>query len=275
MTVNAGWGTSLKKCLADILMRCRETVEPTNIPGEGGERALKGWIAHPFLTEQLGWPIERIVQGERFDLRLNSAESLPVIYIETKSPGHIPSGKEREDFENRIASYGTLRSAVLTNGRSWERLSLTAPRGSVTIAHRYLLDLDRCSDEEIEAFFLPLKAERYIAGGYDTGRSRVFQSKSPYTRVAGRGSRPGSRRDLSDYFERLFAAYEAGRRGAGTYPDTRPVRPLVWEEPAGSLEDNGSGRKDALCRGAGPKELGEILENLGFAQARRERPLTT
>jgi hypothetical protein len=256
MTVNAGWGTSLKKCLADILMRCRETVEPTNIPGEGGERALKGWIAHPFLTEQLGWPIERIVQGERFDLRLNSAESLPVIYIETKSPGHIPSGKEREDFENRIASYGTLRSAVLTNGRSWERLSLTAPRGSVTIAHRYLLDLDRCSDEEIEAFFLPLKAERYIAGGYDTGRSRVSRA-NPHILASLAADLDQGVGDLSDYFERLFAAYEAGGAGGrGTYPDTRPVRPLVWEEPAGSLEDNGSGRQGCTLQGSRTERVG-------------------
>jgi hypothetical protein len=265
MTVNAGWGTSLKKCLADILMRCRETVEPTNIPGEGGERALKGWIAHPFLTEQLGWPIERIVQGERFDLRLNSAESLPVIYIETKSPGHIPSGKEREDFENRIASYGTLRSAVLTNGRSWERLSLTAPRGSVTIAHRYLLDLDRCSDEEIEAFFLPLKAERYIAGGYDTGRSRVSRA-NPHILASLAADLDQGVGDLSDYFERLFAAYEAGRAGGRV----RNLTLDLFDHRCGKsllvpLKTTVLAAKDALCKGAGPKELGEILENLGFA----------
>lgn len=265
MTNEAGWGSSLKKCLADILARCRETVGPTNIPGEGGERALKGWIAHPFLTEQLGWPVERIVQGERFDLRLNTAESLPVIYIETKSPGHMPSGKEREDFENRIASYGTLRSAVLTNGRSWERLSLTAPRGTVTIAHRYLLDLDRCTEEEIEAFFLPLKAERHIAGGYETGRSRISRT-NPHILSSLAADLDQGVGEISDYFERLFDAYEAGRAGGR-------VRALTLE-----LFDHWCAKSlqvplktaviaagDALRQGAVPKELAEIFKGLGFA----------
>ena len=57
MTASAGWGTDLRKRLHEILARCRDSVEPTNIPGEGGERALKGWIAHPFLTEMLGDPL--------------------------------------------------------------------------------------------------------------------------------------------------------------------------------------------------------------------------
>lgn len=217
MTSKPGWGSDLKKCLRDILERCRGSVEPTNIPGEGGERALKGWIAHPFLTELLGWPNEKIVQGERFDIRLHSAESLPVVYIETKAPGHSPSSKEREDFERRIGSYGTLRSAILTNGRNWERLSLTAPRGSVTIEHRYFLDLDHCTEEEIEAFFLPLKAERYIAGGYDTGRSRVSKTH-PHILASLAADLDQGVRELSDYFVRLFSAHEQGQVGSRVVP---------------------------------------------------------
>ena len=266
MTANTGWGSDLKKCLRDILARCRGSVESTNIPGEGGERALKGWIAHPFLTELLGWPNEQIVQGERFDIRLHSAESHPLVYIETKAPGHSPSSKEREDFERRIGSYGTLRSAILTNGRNWERLSLTAPRGSVTIEHRYFLDLDHCTEEEIEAFFLPLKAERYIAGGYDTGRSRVSKTH-PHILAALAADLDQGVRELTDYFSRLFSAHEQGQVGNRI----RSVTLDLFDHWCGKsllvpLKTAVFATDDALRKGGGPKELAEVLENLGFAQ---------
>jgi len=266
MTVNSGWGVALKKCLIDILARCRESVGPTNIPGEGGERALKGWIAHPFLTELLGWPNEQIVQGERFDIRLHSAESHPVVYIETKAPGHSPSSKEREDFERRIGSYGTLRSAILTNGRNWERLSLTAPRGAVTILHRYFLDLDRCTEEEVEAFFLPLKAERYIAGGYDTGRSRVSKTH-PHILAALAADLDQGIRELTDYFIRLFSAHEQGQVGIRV----RSITMGLFDHWCGKsllvpLTTTVLAAEDALRKKCGPKELAEALEGLGFAQ---------
>lgn len=266
MTSKPGWGSDLKKCLRDILERCRGSVEPTNIPGEGGERALKGWIAHPFLTELLGWPNEKIVQGERFDIRLHSAESLPVIYIETKAPGHSPSPKEKNDFESRIGAYGTLRSAILTNGRNWERLSLTAPRGSVTIEHRYFLDLDHCTEEEIEAFFLPLKAERYIAGGYDTGRSRVSKTH-PHILASLAADLDQGVRELSDYFVGLFSAHEQGRIGNRV----RSVTLDLFDHWCGKsllvpLKTAVLATDEALRKGGGPKELADVFENLGFAQ---------
>ncbi len=266
MTASAGWGVGLRKCLREILGRCRESVEPTNIPGEGGERALKGWIAHPFLTEMLGWPKEQIVQGERFDIRLHTAESHPVIYIETKAPDHSPSGKEKEDFENRIGSYGTLRSAILTNGRNWERLSLTAPRGAVTIEHRYFLDLDRCTEEEIEAFFLPLKAERYIAGGYGTGRSRVSKTH-PHILASLASDLDHGVRELSEYFIRLFSAHEQGALGNRV----RSVTLDLFDHWCGKsllvpLKTSVIAVEDVLRKGGGPKELAEVLGNLGFAQ---------
>jgi len=266
MTSLPGWGSDLKKCLRDILERCRGSVEPTNIPGEGGERALKGWIAHPFLTELLGWPNEKIVQGERFDIRLHSAESLPVIYIETKAPGHSPSPKEKKDFESRIGAYGTLRSAVLTNGRNWERLSLTAPRGSVTIEHRYFLDLDHCTEEEIEAFFLPLKAERYIAGGYDTGRSRVSKTH-PHILASLAADLDQGVRELSDYFVRLFSAHEQGQIGNRV----RSVTLDLFDHWCGKsllvpLKTAVLATDEMLHKGGGPKELAGVLEKLGFAQ---------
>lgn len=266
MTAIAGWGFDLRKCLRGILIRCRESVEPTNIPGEGGERALKGWIAHPFLTEMLGWPKEQIVQGERFDIRLHSAESHPVIYIETKAPDHSPSRKEKEDFENRIGSYGTLRSAMLTNGRNWERLSLTAPRGAVTIEHRYFLDLDRSTDEEIEAFFLPLKAERDIAGGYGTGRSCVSKTH-PHILASLAADLDHGVRELSAYFVRLFSAHEEGELGTRV----RSVTIDLFDHWCGKsllvpLKTSVIAVEDALRKGDSPKELAEGLENLGFAQ---------
>lgn len=96
MKEKEGWGREIRQALREILVRCRDSVGPMNVPGEGGERPLRGWLINPFLPEVFGWPSENIVQGERFDLRLTDSESFPVVYIETKTPGHVASHRERE-----------------------------------------------------------------------------------------------------------------------------------------------------------------------------------
>ena len=60
-------------------------------------RFVAGWSAI-FWSAALGWPMEKVVVGERFDLLLQDADGFPVATIETKTPYHIASKKERAGF---------------------------------------------------------------------------------------------------------------------------------------------------------------------------------
>ena len=114
-------GTDLIERLRQILRRCEAAGEQVNFPGEGGERRFRLWLATEFFSDLLDWPGTSVVQGERFDLILRDDSGLPVITIETKTPYHKASAKERRDFEKRLSAFPTLRFAIFTNGNEWER----------------------------------------------------------------------------------------------------------------------------------------------------------
>jgi len=59
--------------------------------------------------------------GERFDVLLLSDEDHALATIETKTPYHKASKKERTDFEQRLSGYPTLRTAYFTNGPDGDR----------------------------------------------------------------------------------------------------------------------------------------------------------
>jgi hypothetical protein len=266
MKEKEGWGKEIRQALRKILARCRDSVVPMNVPGEGGERPLRGWLINPFLPDILGWPSGNIVQGERFDLRLTDFESFPVVYIETKTPGHVASHREREDFESRIKSYGTLRAAFLTNGRTWERLDIIAPRGNVTIHDRFVIDLERCTDEEAEAFFLHLKADRYLAGGARTGRSRVSKDH-PHILESLASDLDQGVDELSGYLERLFEGYERGEVGVR-------IRDLTidlfdhWcrKSLLVPIQSTAEAIEGAIRGGAStPEEFAGVFQDLGFS----------
>lgn len=206
-------GSSIRRSLREIHDRCVGAVASKAVPGEGGERPLRGWLIHPFLTENLGWPSRNIVQGERFDILLRNAESFNVVYIETKAPARPIPAKEREDFENRIHAYGTLRTAFLTDGLVWERLDIVAPKGSVTIHKRFKIDIDKCSDEEAEVFFLHLAADRYLPGDGRIGKLRVSRDH-PHILESLASDLDECVHDLARFHEKIFADLENGDLGA-------------------------------------------------------------
>jgi SAM-dependent methyltransferase len=166
-------GAEILDALSKILKRCEESGLRLGYPGEGGERAFRGWLVSDLLSAVLGWPVERIVVGERFDVLLQDADGFPVATIETKEPYHRASKKEREDFERRLSGFGTLRHAYFTNGNEWERLDIFSPTGVLEIQSRFAFALGRAAAEEAEAFFAPLAGFRYFKTAPRRARHRV------------------------------------------------------------------------------------------------------
>jgi hypothetical protein len=134
-----------------------------NLPGEGWERAFRGWLAMDFLLNHLGWPTTHIVFGERFDILLLDQTLMPAVNVETKAPDWEASEKERSDFEARLRFYGTLRWAFFTNGRKWTRLRLQAPRGNQNVTEREDLLIEKAIDEAAASFFDVLTPDHFIA----------------------------------------------------------------------------------------------------------------
>lgn len=93
-----------------------------NYPGDWGERAFRGWLVFEIFHEKLGWPIENIVFGERYDVLFVDNHIKPVIYLETKKPGRGLA--ELEQFKARISMYQTLEHAVIANGKQWLRIDV-------------------------------------------------------------------------------------------------------------------------------------------------------
>lgn len=256
----------IRQSLRKIYDRCVGSVAAKAVPGEGGERPLRGWIINPFLTENLGWPPEHIVQGERSDLLLRDTESFHVVYIETKAPGRVIPAKEREDFEKRIHAYGTLRTAFLTDGRIWDRLDIIAPKGSVTIHKRVRIDLEKCGDEEAEAFFLHLAADRYLPGDGRIGMLRVSK-EHPHILESLASDLDECVHELSEFYEGLFSDLENGDLG----PRVREVtidlfnhwchKSLIVPLRKAVETVRDGFRKDV----SDPEDVAKILRDLGFS----------
>ena len=186
-------GKAISDALLSILARCEEAGIRLAYPGEGGERAFRGWLVSDLLATVLGWPTDKIVVGERFDLLLQDADGFPVATIETKTPYHKASKKERQDFEERLSGFGTLRHAYFTNGNQWDRLDIFSPTGVLEVQSRFSFDLNHSAPEEVEAFFAPLAGYRYFRGP-SVGAASRQQGQSAHSPGARRGSGSDHRR---------------------------------------------------------------------------------
>lgn len=155
----------VRDVLERILERHDRYSTRLNAPGDWGERAFRGWLAIELFHQILAWEPSQIVFGEQFDLLLVDANLHPVVNIETKSPTHKPSARDATDFKKRLGVYATLRYACLTNGWTWTRLQLAAPRGRQTIQGSCGLDIRRSSQAQIQKFFQPLWARDYLKPG--------------------------------------------------------------------------------------------------------------
>ena len=205
-------GQAILDCLRGILERCEQASERLDFPGEGGERPFRGWLVSDLLIALLGWPSGKVVVGERFDVLLQDADNFPVVTIETKTPYHVTSKKEHSDFEARLAGYGTLHTAYLTNGVEWERLDISSPSGALEVRDRFELHLETVTSEEVEAFFAPLFADRHLRGVPRLSRHAVNHN-NPHTLQALAVDLDQSVGDLATFFESLFANLRDGKAG--------------------------------------------------------------
>ncbi|MDA2915548.1 N-6 DNA methylase [Nitrospinae bacterium AH_259_B05_G02_I21] len=183
-------------------------------PHEGGERPYRYWLASGFIEKVMGWPNDKVISGEVFDIRLLDEYERLVVYIETKPPGHILTKEDIGDFEERIKDYGTLNAAYITNGTYWGRADVLAPRGDVKIVDRISLDLDQdpCTPEEVEHFFSPIWYDPHLSAPAPRGRNLVAKDKphvlldlaSVLDDIVGR---------LASFYQSFFEHFRTGRIG--------------------------------------------------------------
>lgn len=207
-------GKKILSCIRNILQRCEEVGEKVGYPGEGGERRFRKWIASELLEGVLGWPVKNVVVGERFDVLLLSDEDHALATVETKTPYHIASKKERSDFESRLSGFPTLRTAYFTNGPEWDRLDIVVSAAELRILERANFDMNKHSPAYAEHFFAPL---RYLSGT-DSATGQVYQVNRSNPFILGTLSRLAA--DLDDtvreftlLYRQMFYGLREGRAG--------------------------------------------------------------
>jgi hypothetical protein len=207
-------GKKILACIQSVLERCEEVGERIDFPGEGGERRYRAWLNSELLQGVLGWPAKQVSVGERFDLLLLNAGDYAVATIETKTPYHKASKKERHDFEERLAGFPTLRTAYFTNGPEWGRLDIVVVGAELRILERNQLDIRKSSADLAERFFAPLRYRDTddVSGGqvYRVNKSNPF--------IAGTLSRLAADldetvADFTSFYSQMFYGLREGRAG--------------------------------------------------------------
>ncbi|MBM3333502.1 N-6 DNA methylase [Candidatus Sumerlaeota bacterium] len=215
--------------LVAILRRCKEAGIRLGYPGEGEERPFRGWLVSDLLTDVLGWPKDKVVVGERFDILLLDADGYPIATVETKRPYREASKKEREDFEERLSGFGTLRTAYFTNGAEWERLDIFCPTGALEVRERFNLCLHAATGEQAEAFFAPLVADRHFAEAPRSARHGV-RKENPHILEALAADLDQAVGDLAFFFERLLSGFRERMAGQQTRAVTLELFKLWCEK---------------------------------------------
>jgi len=260
-------GEAILESLKAILRRSDEAQARLGFPGEGGERPFRGWLVTELLMTVLWWPKDKIVVGERFDILLQDADGFPIVTIETKTPYHQASKKEREDFEQRLAGYGTLRTAYFTNGAEWERLDIFSPTGVLEIRERFGLKVESATPEETEAFFAPLAADRHFAGLPRSTRHAVNR-ENPHILEALAADLDQTIGDLALLLERLLCGFCEGKAADQTRRVTLSLFDL-WCEKSLVVSPRQAGerlaeefKKPEIRRG----DIARAVSELGFVE---------
>lgn len=265
--VETSQGRAIIKTLREILERCEKAGARLAYPGEGGERRFRGWLVSDLLAKTLGWHTDNIIVGERFDILLRDAEGFPVVTIETKTPFHKASAKERMDFEERLAGFGTLRTAYFTNGAEWEQLEILAPTGVQEIQARSILRIEDATDEETEAFFAPLAAARYIN---DAPRLARHSVRREHTHILAQlaADLDNAVADIAAFLEILLKGLRENKAGVRAREVTLGLFDLWCEKSLVVSPRQAGGRLAESFRKDGfqARELPKLLADLGLTE---------
>jgi hypothetical protein len=265
---NVNLGKVITDALSTILRRCEEAGIRLAYPGEGGERAFRGWLASDLLAIALGWPTEKIVVGERFDLLLQDADGFPIATIETKTPYHRASKKERQDFEDRLSGFGTLRHAYFTNGNQWDRLDIFSPTGVLEVQSRFSFDLNQSAPEEAEAFFAPLTGYRYFHAAPRSARLRVSKD-SPHILQALAADLDEAIADFAFLLKTMFSGFRNSKAGPQAGSIALNLFDL-WCDKSLIVSPRQAGdilSREVAAGRAGPLDIARALRDLGFGES--------
>jgi len=260
-------GTDLIERLREILRRCEATGEQVNFPGEGGERRFRLWLATEFFSDLLDWPGTSVVQGERFDLILRDDSGLPVITIETKTPYHKASAKERRDFERRLSAFPTLRYAIFTSGNDWERYLIEHKDGVASVLEDAHFELSTVGPLAANSFFEPFRyhGKVVLPEGY---RYRVSKDE-PFIQTALMRLTSDLEASIAEflaYFNGIFHGLREGLAGE----DAQSVANAVYSRwSSESLRITPNKLAETVCEtlrseGANTQNLLECFKAFGF-----------
>src|SRR5271157_1804616 len=207
-------GEKILATIRSVLQRCDEVGEKVGYPGEGGERRFRKWIASELLEQVLRWPGKNVVVGERFDVLLLSDEVHALATIETKTPYHQASKKERADFEERLSGFPTLKTAYFTNGPEWNRLDILVSGAELRVLERSTFDLGKHSPAYAEQFFAPLQ----YRSGDDVSLGQVYHVNRDNPFISGTLSRltldlDDTVKDFTVLYTKMFYGLREGRAG--------------------------------------------------------------
>lgn len=214
MADSSSFGKKIIATIRSVLQRCEEAGEKVGFPGEGGERRFRSWIASELLESVLHWPVKNVMVGERFDVLLLSDEDHALATIETKTPYHQATKKDRADFENRLSGFPTLRSAYFTNGAKWDRLDIVVSGAELRVLDRSAFDIDEHSPEYAENFFAPLfyrsGSDVPVGAAYHVNRDNPFISSTLSRLTVALNE---TVKDFTALYRQIFYGMREGRAG--------------------------------------------------------------
>jgi hypothetical protein len=112
----------------EILERFDSYSGHLHFPSDWGERPVRAWLAVEVFGSILGWPINRIVFGERFDVLLVDQSLNPRIYIETKAPHSLTNPTAIARILAKAVRLGrrypTIDQILVTDGNYWHRYDM-------------------------------------------------------------------------------------------------------------------------------------------------------
>jgi len=132
--------------IAEIRKQLQSAPEPP--PGEGYERHLRTLLRDHLLVSCLGWPPEKLLYGELYDIYGRDLLGYVVVYIETKTPRRPRlSNQEISEFEDKLKRLGTCECGMITNGHQLVSYSVSFGQSATVVTRICEINLDEVVDQ--------------------------------------------------------------------------------------------------------------------------------